>query len=102
MIEAGWVQVVRRSDRIAGFVARDESELHCLYVTPCLQGQGVGTDLLDQAKSASTTLHIWTYVRNDAAQRFFRVHGFRDSKDRRYSGNDAGLPELRLEWKRTR
>ena len=96
MIAAGWVHVIRDDRRVLGFLALDRTELHCLYIRAGFQGQGLGTALMDRAKAQSDRLLLWSYAADQAAQRFYTLHGFRQVGEGH--GNDAGLPELRFEW----
>ena len=65
-------------DEIAGFVGVDDGEVSHLYVAPTAQGQGVGTALLEHAKTVSPErLELWVFQRNEGARRFYERHGFR-------------------------
>jgi len=100
MIEAGWVQVARQDRIVLGFSARDGAELHCLYVARAAKGSGIGAALLDHAKTASATLGLWSYAADTGAHRFYKKQDFVETARGDGSGNDAGLPEIRFEWKR--
>jgi GNAT superfamily N-acetyltransferase len=98
MIDAGWVKVARIGDRVAAFIARQETEIHALYVLPAFQDKGVGTALLHDAKAACDTLGLWSYEANDFAAHFYTLRGFVETGRTDGSGNEAGLPDVRFEW----
>ena len=63
---------------IAGFVGVDDDEVSQLYVSPPAQGQGIGTALLEHAKTVSPErLELWVFQKNEGARRFYERHGFR-------------------------
>lgn len=101
MIDRGWVSVFVTQDRaIAGFLARDDSFIHALYVRRRWQGQGIGRALLDHAKDHAATLVLQTFQANAAAQQFYASQGFRVAGQGDGSQNDEGLPDLRLIWEK--
>ncbi len=102
MIEAGWVRVAKVDGRVVGFIARWEQDVHALYVLPDAQDKGVGTALIDDAKTDSETLALWSYEANAGATRFYGLRGFIQTDQTDGSGNDAGLPDIRFEWTRSK
>ncbi|MEP2028525.1 MAG: GNAT family N-acetyltransferase [Paracoccaceae bacterium] len=100
MIDAGWVEVARNEGQIAGFLARSGAVIHCLYLARQKQRQGVGRALLDRAKSAQEHLELWVYQRNTRAQKFYRAMGFVEAARTDGGANDAGLPDIRYEWRK--
>jgi ribosomal protein S18 acetylase RimI-like enzyme len=70
--------------RLLGFLAirrsrRDGWEvIEKLYVDPDAQNRGVGSALLDQAKTLRPDgLVLWVFQENTGARRFYERHGFR-------------------------
>ncbi|XDA97497.1 GNAT family N-acetyltransferase [Sulfitobacter sp. LCG007] len=102
MIDAGWVKVAREGARVVGFLARDEAEIHGLYLVPQAQSRGIGTALLEAAKTESPRLGLWSFERNAKALRFYRRNGFVEVSRSDGRLNDAQLPDVRLEWQRER
>ncbi len=100
MIDAGWVRVAHLEGRIVGFIARDQMQVHALYVSPDVQNQGVGTALLDDAKAQCNELRLWSYQANLPATRFYASRGFAELERTDGSGNDAGLPDIHFEWRK--
>ncbi|WP_425038216.1 N-acetyltransferase family protein [Primorskyibacter sp. S187A] len=101
MIERGWVRVAETAVGLAGFIARDATEVNALYVAPEGQRQGTGTALLQDAMDASETLELWTFVLNTPARRFYAKHGFAELSRGDGSTNEEGLPDIRLRWQRS-
>lgn len=98
MIEAGWVRVAKRNGEVVGFIARWEEEVHALYVLPEAQDSGIGTALLEDAKSEAERLKLWSYQANSPATRFYGLRGFVETARTDGSENDVGLPDIRFEW----
>ena len=100
MIDAGWVRVARLEGRVVGFIARDATQVHALYVLPDLQHQGIGTALLHDAMAHCKELRLWSYQANMAATRFYASRGFSELERTDGSTNDAQLPDIHFEWRR--
>lgn len=98
MIDYGWVTVAERNGRVIGFMARDGAEICSLYLAPDARGQGVGKVLLRQAKAAQPELWLRTLVANTGARRFYQREGFCETDRTDGSGNDEGLPDVRMAW----
>ncbi|MEJ2002395.1 MAG: GNAT family N-acetyltransferase [Maritimibacter sp.] len=98
MVERGWTTVARRDGEVLGFLSRDETEVHALYLRADARGQGVGKALLDSAKSASARLELWTFQQNTRAQQFYLREGFREVGRTNGTGNDEKLPDIRYVW----
>lgn len=99
MIEFGWVTVAEDDDgQIAGFIARDKTYVHALFIAPYAQGQGVGGALLDHAKSQVAQLDLWTFQANKGAQRFYKRNGFSEVEFGDGSQNEEGLPDVHFVW----
>ncbi|WP_130830782.1 GNAT family N-acetyltransferase [[Erwinia] mediterraneensis] len=55
----------------------DDNFLHSLYVDPAWQGRGVGSALLEVVQSRFTaTGALKCLLKNEAAQRFYKKHGW--------------------------
>lgn len=71
------VSVALRGDEISGFLAADRESISQLYVRVGCHRQGIGTALLERAKSRSSgSLWLHTFARNAIARRFYEGHGF--------------------------
>lgn len=100
MIRNGWVTLACLDGVVAAFLARDGAEIHALYVTRSVCGQGLGKALLEHAKRHSDWLYLWTFQANTRAQAFYEREGFREMLRSDGAGNDEGLPDIRYEWRR--
>lgn len=71
------IRVIKLDDRIVGFSASTTESISALYVRVENIGQGIGTHLLDLAKTHSSgSLWLYTFARNARARRFYEGHGF--------------------------
>ncbi|MFY9211369.1 MAG: GNAT family N-acetyltransferase [Aestuariivita sp.] len=100
LIDRGWVTVAELEGEVVGFSARDMEVVHALYVSSDRRGAGCGSVLLGQMMSATDNLVLWTFQANIRAQAFYLRHGFVELERTDGAGNDEGLPDMRLEWKR--
>lgn len=100
MIDRGWVSVGMPLNRIDGFLAREGQVVHALYVDRHARRAGLGTALLNHAKAQSDRLELWTFQANTPAQAFYRQQGFQEIARTDGAGNDEGLPDIQLAWRR--
>jgi GNAT superfamily N-acetyltransferase len=71
-----------------------------LYVEPSVTGRGVGSRLVELAKSRRPDgLQLWTFATNLGAQRFYVRHGFSEAEATDGSGNEEKAPDIRFTWK---
>jgi GNAT superfamily N-acetyltransferase len=98
MIDAGWVTVAKLDGKVVGLIAVWEEEVHALYVLPQAQDKGIGTALIEDAKTRSDRLALWSYEANGRAAYFYGLRGFEEIERTDGSGNDVGLPDIRFEW----
>jgi ribosomal protein S18 acetylase RimI-like enzyme len=87
-------------DRLTGgFASVRSGVLEHLYVSPQLQGNGLGTLLLATAKEESPGgLRLHVFQRNLSARRFYERHGFKLVQLRDGSSNEEGEPDAVYEW----
>jgi GNAT superfamily N-acetyltransferase len=70
-----------------------------LYVEPACVSMGLGSRLIELAKSRRPTgLQLWTFVTNTGAQRFYRRHGFVMAETTDGSRNEEQAPDIRFVW----
>lgn len=62
--------------QIAGFYSLYENTLAAVFVAPSLQGKGVGTALIEDAKSRRERLQLTVYSENEPSIHFYKKHGF--------------------------
>ncbi|WP_152092854.1 MULTISPECIES: GNAT family N-acetyltransferase [Rhizobium] len=84
--------------RLVGVIAFLEDWIDQLYVLPEAQGRGIGSRLLDIAKSAYPQLSLWTFQRNEPARRFYLKHGFFVVDESDGAGNEEKEPDVLYKW----
>ena len=87
-------------DRQAGgFASVRNGVLEHLYVSPQLQGRGLGTFLLTTAQQESPRgLRLHVFQRNRSARRFYERREFKLVELRDGSSNEEGEPDAVYEW----
>lgn len=61
---------------ISGFISMIDNYVAAVFVSPGLNGQGIGTLLLDFAKTRYRELNLGVYVKNKDAIAFYTKNGF--------------------------
>ncbi|MGV1788799.1 N-acetyltransferase family protein [Rhizobium sp. A37_96] len=84
--------------RLVGVIAFLEDWIDQLYVLPEAQERGIGSRLLDVAKSAYPVLSLWTFKRNAPARRFYEKHGFFVVDESDGAGNEEKEPDVLYKW----
>jgi ribosomal protein S18 acetylase RimI-like enzyme len=85
---------------IAGMIAFRKDWIDQLYVLPGAQRRGVGTELLQIAKSSFDCLQLWTFQRNGRARRFYEARGFALMEETDGARNEEKEPDARYLWTR--
>ena len=75
-IPASETFVYEVDEQIAGFYCLYGNTLAAVFVSPSLQGQGIGSALMDDAKSRRSCLQLSVYSQNAPSIRFYKKHGF--------------------------
>jgi GNAT superfamily N-acetyltransferase len=103
IVERTGVWVAEDENGVIGFAGLTGSELTHLYTDPPAQNRGVGTSLMDHAKSLRPErLELWVFQRNEGARRFYERHGFRLVKLTDGTGNMEQEPDALYEWPQRR
>jgi GNAT superfamily N-acetyltransferase len=72
-----------------------------LYVRPEEQRAGIGSALIEEAKSRRPSgLRLWVFQRNDGARAFYARHGFAEMRLTDGADNEEREPDVLLEWHR--
>jgi chorismate mutase/GNAT superfamily N-acetyltransferase len=91
--------VAERDDALVGYLILDPEWLDSLYVRPDLTGQGIGSVLLDLAKSLRPDgFGLWVFETNVRAQAFYRRHGLVVVRRTDGSDNEEKAPDLEMAW----
>lgn len=91
-----WVAV--DGEEVVGLMVVAPGDLDQLYVAPDRLGQGIGTRLVELAKSRSPAgLSLWTFQVNERARRFYERNGF-IAIEYTDGDNEEGQPDVRYEW----
>ena len=94
--------LAEQDDQLVAMMVLQRDWLHSLYVAPGRTGQGIGTALLDLAKSRRPRrLGLWVFQSNEGAQRFYRRHGFvevRRTDGTGPHGNEEQQPDVEMAW----
>ena len=69
---------------VKGFIHIDNQEIKKLFVEPALQGQSIGSKLLNYAISEYNVNYLWALEKNTRAISFYRRHGFLVTNDKKY------------------
>ncbi len=95
-----------RSPRVLGFMAQRGAWVEHLYLSPAVQGQGLGRALLAQAQQRSPEeLNLYTFTANQGARAFYKACGFAevafgraDPEQNPWSTHPEQLDDVLLRW----
>ncbi|QIX26374.1 GNAT family N-acetyltransferase [Nocardioides sp. JQ2195] len=90
---------VAEADRPVGFLALTEGWLESLYVEPSAQRSGVGSALLEVARSRRPQgFALWVFETNAPAREFYRRHGLIELECTDGADNEERSPDIRMAW----
>ena len=97
------VTVALVDDKIIGMMGlgrhRETNWLDHLYLHPEFVGQGIGSKLVDLAKSElGAPIKLYTFQENRRAIRFYERHGFVPIKYSDGTSNEEKCPDVLMEW----
>ena len=69
---------------VKGFVQIENTEVKKLFVEPVLQGNSIGSELLQYAIEEKKVSFLWALEKNTRAIAFYKRHGFDTTNDRKY------------------
>ena len=103
LIPQGGVYVAAAGGVLVGMMvlSRDGSFgwIDQLYLHPEAVGRGIGSQLLEEAKtSLSPPIRLYTFQANLGARRFYERHGFRAIEFTDGMGNEEKRPDVLYEW----
>ena len=104
LIPAGRTTVAVVDDQIVGLIAiastSDASWIEQLYLHPAWIGRGIGTGLLELARTRlPPPIRLYTFQANQRARRFYERRGFKAVRFGDGSGNEEKCPDVLYEWR---
>ena len=95
--DEAWVAEV--SGEVAGYARLTQTWLDDLYVAPSRAGQGVGSALLDLAKSRRPDgFCLWVFEMNHPARGFYARRGLVELERTDGAANEERAPDIRMAW----
>jgi GNAT superfamily N-acetyltransferase len=92
--------VAEEAGAVVAFMLLEGRWLHSLYVRPDRTGHGIGTLLLDLAKTLRPDgLQLWVFESNVGARRLYERHGFVAVERTDGAGNEEKAPDVRMTWR---
>ncbi len=76
-IPASETYVYEAESKVVGFYALYENSLAAIFVSPELQGKGIGKQLLSHAKTQRAEVNLSVYKENQASYLFYLSQGFK-------------------------
>lgn len=95
------VWLAEEGGRVVGFMAwsAETEHLDHLYLLPGQYRRGIGSMLLDKAKSLSNgRMQLYAFQRNARARAFYEHHGFKAIEFGDGSENEENEPDVLYEW----
>ena len=104
LIPEGRTTVAAVDSLVVGFLAvsraHDSSWIEQLYLLPAWVGRGIGTQLLELARSQlPPPIRLYTFQCNERARRFYERHGFKVMSVSDGSRNEEKCPDILYEWR---
>lgn len=91
--------LAKRDGAIVGFIMLMGEEVEQLYVLPGNYRRGIGTTLLNLAKTKRPNgLYLYTFQRNTRARAFYETQGFRIIGTNDGTRNEEQEPDIRYQW----
>jgi GNAT superfamily N-acetyltransferase len=106
LIPAGCSTLAVADDLVVGLMAvskgPDCSWIDQLYLRPAWVGRGIGTRLLELARSGlPPPIRLYTFQCNQPARIFYECRGFKAIAFGDGAGNEESCPDVLYEWKPT-
>jgi GNAT superfamily N-acetyltransferase len=93
------VWVAEDSNTVVGFANLTTTWLDGLYVAPNAQRAGIGSQLLDVAKSVRPEgFALWVFEMNMPARDFYCRHGLVELESTDGSANEEQAPDIKMVW----
>jgi putative acetyltransferase len=95
----GETYIYEENGIIKGFVALCDDLLAAIFVSPNVQGKGIGKQLMNKAKQIRKSLKLSVYKENKNSIEFYKKCGFNIVKEQ--TDEHTGHPELLMEFNST-
>ena len=92
----GITYIYHENEKIKGFVSVCNNTLAAIFVSPKMQGKGIGRQLMNKAKEISSDLNLSVYKENQKSVDFYRKCGFSIVKEQ--VDKHTGHPELIMNY----
>ena len=99
LLPDGQAWVADRDGSLVGVLVLDGDDLDQLYVVPEAARSGIGSMLVELAKSLRPDgLALWAFESNTSARAFYRRHGFAEVRRTDGAANEERAPDVRMVW----
>lgn len=99
LLPDGQTWVAESGGSPVGVLVLDGDDLDQLYVVPARSGSGIGSMLVDLAKSLRPDgLALWVFESNTSARAFYRRHGFAEVRRTDGAANEERALDVRMVW----
>ncbi|AKB12810.1 putative acetyltransferase [Methanosarcina thermophila] len=88
--------VLEENGKLAGFISLVGERICALFIAPEMQGRGIGTALLEHAKTLRGRLSLKVYRENKRAFSFYKKHGFTATGEE--VDEYTGCVQILMEW----
>jgi putative acetyltransferase len=88
--------VYTENKKVKGFISLSNQTLAAIFVAPDARGKGIGTQLMNKAKSLKNSLNLTVYKLNTKSGDFYKKHGFKITRER--TCDHTGQAELVMEY----
>ena len=96
-IPASETYVYENEGSIEGFISIYNNSIAAVFVSPTLQGKGIGSGLVEFVKSKYKALSLCVYKSNVKSISFYRKHGFQAVQEQ--IDEHTGFPEIVMKSK---
>lgn len=80
-IPASETYVYEKNGTVKGFISIYENSIAAIFVNPTLQGNGIGSELIEFVKSKNNELSLSVYKSNTKSISFYKKHGFKEIRE---------------------
>ena len=91
-LPAGETYVFEESGIVQGFISLCDELIAAVFVSPDMQGKGIGKKLIAKAKEIRKALSLTVYKENTSSIEFYKRCGFKIEKEQECK--HTGYPEL--------